>query len=117
MSNKHWTGEEEMHKALQELLEYQSNVPTSKIRNVVSIANRHVADFKMIVYEIEKFIRKSDDNHKIAGLFVIDSLCKQHSKEKELFGKRFALRLKDTFSHFSKLGDKDKVCVSFCQFN
>lgn len=109
MSNKHWAGEQELHKALQELAEYQSNVPTSKIRSVVSIANKYVSDFKMVVYEIEKFIRKSDDHQKITGLFVIDSLCKQHSKERELFSKRFALRLRDTFSHFSKFSEKDKV--------
>ncbi len=109
MSTKSWSGESDLLKALHELLDHHSTVPTSKIRAIVSIANKHIADFKMVVYEIEKFIRKSDDHNKIAGLFVIDSLCKQHSKERDIFSKRFALRLKDTFSYFSKLTTKDKV--------
>ncbi len=107
--SKSWAGEAEMLRALHELLEYTSNVPTSKIRSIVSIANKNIADFKMVAYEIEKFIKKSDDNHKIAGLFVIDSLCKQHSKEREIFSKRFAIRLKEIFAHFAKLSQKDKV--------
>ena len=109
MSGKPWSGEQELQTVLQELCGHKSNVPSSKIRQVVSIANKYVTDFKMVVYEIEKFIKKSANEDKMSGLFVLDSLCRQHSKDRETFAKRFGIRLKETISYFYKVSNEEKV--------
>lgn len=108
-SAKPWAGEQELQSVLQELCGHRSNVPSSKIRQVVSIANKYVSDFKMVVYEIEKFIKKAANEDKMSGLFVLDSLCRQHSKDRETFAKRFGIRLKESISYFNKVTSKEKV--------
>jgi hypothetical protein len=112
MSSKHWAGEEELQKLLQELCGHTGGVPTSKVKQIVGVCNKYVQDFKMVVYEIEKFIKKSNPLDKLGGLFVLDSLSRQHSKERETFAKRFAVRLKETFTYLQKLPNHEKATVS-----
>lgn len=108
MSSKVWAGEEELQKSLQELCG-QGSVSTVKVKHVVTTANKYFSDFKMVVYEIEKFVKKANSEDKLAGIYVIDALCRQHSKEKDVFAKRFSIRLKETFDYLRKLPSKDKV--------
>lgn len=108
MSAKPWSGETELQAALQDLCG-QYPVPASKIRQAVTVANKYSTEFKMVVYEIERFIKHAQLEDKIAGVFVMDSLCRQHSKERETFAKRFAVRLKDTASFLTKISGKDKA--------
>lgn len=110
MSSKPWSGETELQAALQELCG-QHPVPASKIRQAVTVANKYCAEFKMVVYEIEKFVKRVPVDDKIAGIFVMDSLCRQHSKERETFAKRFAVRLKDTLGQLAKIGPKDRATL------
>lgn len=107
MSSKQWSGEVELLGLLQELCGH-SSVPTSKVKQIVTVCNKHIAEFKMVVYEIEKFIKKSNSEDKLGGLFVIDSLCRQHSKERETFAKRFSIRLRETLSYMAKIPPADK---------
>eukprot|EP01031_Cornospumella_fuschlensis_P038145 gene38145-46351_t len=107
MSKPQWAGEAELQGALQELCGVYP-VPSSKIRQAVTVANKYCAEFKMVVYEIERFVKKAAAEDKIAGVFVMDSLCRQHSKERETFAKRFAVRLKDTTSFLLKVSAKDR---------
>eukprot|EP00981_Chlorochromonas_danica_P009543 scaffold2727_cov161-Ochromonas_danica.AAC.6 len=115
--SKSWSGEAELQTALRELCGSYP-VAASKIRQAVTVANKYSQEFKMVVYEIERFIKKATTEDKIAGVFVIDSLCRQHSKERETFAKRFALRLKDTFGFLAKIPSRDKAKLLFliCQF-
>ncbi|RYG59338.1 hypothetical protein EON64_20330, partial [archaeon] len=107
MSNPQWAGEAELQGALQELCGIHP-VPSNKIRQAVTVANKYSGEFKMVVYEIERFVKKAAVEDKVAGVFVMDSLCRQHSKERETFAKRFAIRLKDTASFLLKLSAKDR---------
>lgn len=107
-SGKQWVGEEELQNLLKELRGHSQGVPTSKIKQIVSFCNKHIQDFKMIVYEIEKYIRKAEHVDKLGGLFVLDSLSRQHSKERDTFMKRFAIRLKETMSFMNKVPAQDK---------
>jgi len=111
MASKAWVGEQELQKALQDLCG-QTPVSSIKVKHVVATANKYFSDFKMVVYEIEKFIKKSNTEDKLGGIYVIDALCRQHSKEKDTFVKRFSIRLKETFDHLRKLSSKDKVIIS-----
>jgi hypothetical protein len=107
MAAKTWSGEKDLQAALQELCG-QHPVPASKIRQAVTVANKYSHEFKMVVYEIERYIKKAANEDKVAGVAVLDSLCRQHSKERETFAKRFALRLKDTMIYLSKIPSRDK---------
>jgi hypothetical protein len=110
--SKSWLGEGELQNALAEL-SGQHPVPSSKIKHIVSIAFKYQNEFKMVVYEIEKYIKKASGNDKIGGLFVIDFICQQSrnnfGKEKDLFSNRFSIRLKETINYLEKCGPKDKV--------
>jgi hypothetical protein len=66
----------------------------------------------MVTYEVEKLIKKGRTEDRIAGVYVLDSLCRQHTKEKELFAKRFAVRLKETLSFMKGTSHKDKTTLS-----
>lgn len=66
----------------------------------------------MVVYEIERFIKKANNDDKIGGVFVIDSLCRQHSKEREIFAKRFSIRLRETMSFLQKTSSQDKATLT-----
>jgi hypothetical protein len=106
--SKPWAGEEELQTALQGLCG-QYPVPNSKVKNVTVVANKYVSDFKMVVYEIEKFLKKANNEDKVGGIFVIDMLCRQSGKEKDIFAKRFAVRLKETIGYLTKIPNPDKV--------
>jgi hypothetical protein len=106
--SKSWAGEQEFPAALQNL-GGQYPIPNSKVKNVVVIANKYSSDFKMVVYEIEKYIKKASNEDKVGGIFVIDMLCRQSGKERDVFAKRFAVRLKETIGYLSKAPNQDKV--------
>ena len=79
-----WPGEAELSSALEDLTginsrgshewDEKSNEPINgsiRIENVVDIAFKYQNEFKMVVYEIEKFIKKSINENKLPGLFII----------------------------------------------
>ena len=85
-----------------------------KIESVVEVSFKFQNEFKMVVYEIEKFIKKSPNESKLPGLYVMDAVCKRSrlsnsAKERDIFINRFGLRLKETMSFLDKLSLKDKV--------
>ena len=85
----------------------------SKLKAVVNAAFKYQNEFKMVVYEIESFIKKAPLQNKIYGLYAIDSICRksrsQYPKEKDIFSNRFAIRLKETIGFLDKISDKEKV--------
>eukprot|EP00599_Poterioochromonas_sp_BG-1_P007202 CAMPEP_0173151564 /NCGR_PEP_ID=MMETSP1105-20130129/11657_1 /TAXON_ID=2985 /ORGANISM="Ochromonas sp., Strain BG-1" /LENGTH=194 /DNA_ID=CAMNT_0014066967 /DNA_START=74 /DNA_END=656 /DNA_ORIENTATION=- len=65
----------------------------------------------MVVYEIERFIKKANNEDKIGGLYVLDMICRQSGKEKDIFAKRFAVRLKETIGYLTKVSNQDKAGI------
>lgn len=106
--SKPWSGEQELQSSLQNL-SGQYPIPNSKVKSAVVVANKYVNEFKMVVYEIERFIKKANNEDKIGGLYVLDMLCRQSGKEKDIFAKRFAVRLKETVGYLTKVSNQDKV--------
>ncbi len=111
MSTKPWAGEQELQSALQGLVGTYPT-PASKVKSIISVANKYANEFKMVVYEVERFIKKANNQDKIAGILVIDALCRQANKEKDVFAKRFAIRLKETVGFLTKMTSQDKVTVA-----
>ncbi len=112
-----WSGEKELADALGEL----NNVrppPSSKIKAVVHIAFKYPTEFKMVVFDIEKWIKKSNIDDRIAGIFVIDSVCRgcrsQHggNKDKDYYSSRFQTRISEIFSLMIGASEKDIVRTS-----
>jgi len=63
------------------------------------------------VLHVEKFIEKSRVEYKLAGLYVLDSICKT-SKDKiknDVYTPRFARNLAATIDHFAPCSNADKV--------
>lgn len=118
MSSKiSWKGENELAEALRDLSQIHPP-PTSKVKNVVSVAFKYSSEFKMVAYDIEKWMKKSGIDDKIAGLFVIDSICRgcraqqAHNKEKDFYSNRFAMRIPDIFLLLNGLSDANYNSVS-----
>ena len=113
--SKSWAGENDIKNSLNDLI---GDCSVSKIKQFCSICFKYQAEYKMVVFEIEKFIKKSKQDDRIAGLFGLDALCKasrsQFGKEKDIFSNRFSLRLKETLTYidYNKLNDKEKSIVS-----
>lgn len=111
-----WAGEGELQAALKQL-EGQRPVQATFVKAVVTTAMKYQNEFKMVVYEVERFIKKCDTDDKIAGIFVIDAICRQSKQSggKDAFVSRFSQRLKDTISFLSRVSSKDKVSSEdFC---
>lgn len=113
--SKSWQGENDLKNCLNDLV---GDCSISKIKHLCGVCFKHQAEYKMVVFEIEKFIKKSPQSDRLAGLFALDALCKasrsQFGKEKDFFSNRFALRLKDTLAQidYNILPDKEKSIVS-----
>lgn len=114
MSHKGWQGEAEMQSALDNLI--NSNNNEKSIKHVVATAFKLQKEFKLVVYTIEMFIKKSKPDDKLGGLFVLDALCRdsraKYGKEKDIFSNRFKLRLKETISFLEKVNSKDKSAIA-----
>ena len=78
MASKSWPGESELLSALEDLIginsrgsnewDEKNNEPIKgsiRIENVINISFKYQNEFKMVVYEIEKFIKKTSNENKI----------------------------------------------------
>ena len=116
-TKKALAGDAEMAALFEKLCERENNhvkeVFSAKLKAVVNAAFKYQNEFKMVVYEVENFIKKSPVQNKIYGLYALDSICKksrgQFSKEKDIYSNRFAIRLKDTIGFLEKISEKEKV--------
>lgn len=114
-SGKGWSGEQEFTNALNDLNNAHP-VPTSKVKVAVNVAMKYSNDFKMIVYDLEKWMKKSIISDRIAGIFVMDSICRgsraQHrDKSKDLFSLRFLTRLTEILGLMNGASDHDIVSI------
>jgi hypothetical protein len=112
-AGKAWAGEHEFGNSLKELNNTHP-VPSSKVKAAVNVAMKYPNDFKMIVFDLEKWMKKSNLADRIAGIFVMDSICRgsrtQHrDKSKDLFSSRFLTRLNEIVSLLNGSSDHDIV--------
>lgn len=119
MTKRSWVGDAEIASLFEKLCEKETNqvkeLFNSKLKAIVSAALKYQNEFKMVVYEIESFIKKAPVQNKIYGLYAMDSICRKSRsmfpKEKDLYSNRFALRLKETIGFLDKISSKEKVSL------
>ena len=78
-----WKGESDFVASFQD---FNLSTLNSKIKELCHLCLKYTAEYKMVVHEVERFIRKSSNqSEKVAGLYLIDAICKasraQHGKE------------------------------------
>ena len=115
-----WSGEAEFQGYLNELNGITQPPPASKIKSIVSFAMKNSTEFKMIVYDIEKWMKKAENNDRISGVYIIDSLCRAYrsqckDKSKDVFSNRFVTRLNEIFMLLSGLSKNDLVSLVLSQ--
>jgi hypothetical protein len=98
-----WAGAANIQKTLKDL---GSSLPpsASRVKAVVNECLKHHKEFKYVVYELERFIRKAVNNDtRIVGLHVIDAVSRKSDaklgKDKDNITKRIVAKMKDILSH------------------
>ena len=104
-----WKGESELSGALQALVGCQSPSP-DLIKKASQTALKFQSEYKMVVFEVEKFVKRAVASDKLSGILVMDSICKSaHSKEKDVLCARFGSRMKQIFLSLQDIPPGDKV--------
>lgn len=107
--SKSWVGEAELIEALNSLLG-QNPPPSALVKKATQSALKFQNEYKMVVFEIEKFIKRAASDDKISGIFVMDAICRAtQGKEKDTFCARFASRMKQICSNLQDIPPNDKV--------
>jgi hypothetical protein len=87
---------------------------TSHLKAVVKACLKHQKEYKMVVFETEKFMLKASDEGKVAAVYVIDTVCRKETqgKAKENFCARYASRFKQIFASLEKLNETNRLIVA-----
>jgi CID domain/CCCH-type zinc finger len=107
-----WVGEEELTRALKALEGQQlSDVNTTAlVKKATQTALKFQAEYKMVVFEVEKYIKRASASDKLAGISIIDSLCRHtHGKDKDVFCSRFATRMSQICACLNDLPPSDRI--------
>lgn len=93
----------------------------STLHSIVLVLLKFSAEFKKVVYEIERYIKYAQVDHKIRGIYVIDFLLnylvthkKKNSREIDNYFKRFSMRMNDIMSLLVKINSNDQKNLINC---
>jgi len=107
--SKSWSGEAELCGALQSLVGREP-IPADLIKQAAQVAIKFQNEYKMVVYELEKFIKKGRAEDRLAGMLVIDSVCKAtQGKDKDVLCARFSSKMKQIFSFLDDISSSHKA--------
>ena len=113
--------------AIQAALKDAANVfpPSgSKIKVVVNECIKRHKEFKFVVYEIERFIRKANKSeHRVVGLYCFDALCRKSGEKggaKDPIVKRAGDKLSGILGFMDRkktieAGPLSKICAGFIE--
>nr|KAJ3422671.1 hypothetical protein HK105_007024 [Polyrhizophydium stewartii] len=103
------------------LYELKPPVSASKIAAITKLALHYTKQYKAIVHGIEKFVLKCRPEHKLTGLYVIDSIVRaslrraaEHQQQTQQYGahsvfvRRFEEKLDSIFLNLAGASTKDK---------
>ena len=113
--SKLFKGEAEIKEHLNDLINGKSSA--SKIKAACTLCFKYQQEYKLVVYEIEKFIKRVDIGDKLTSLYLLDAICRNsraqvnNNKDKDIFSNRFAIRLKETVAslQYDSLSQADKL--------
>ncbi|KAE9349689.1 hypothetical protein PR003_g5753 [Phytophthora rubi] len=112
-SSRVWEGFEKLKPAL-EGLATAKGVSQSRIGAVAKLAAHYSKFYKHVVHDIEMFVWKAEVEHRLAGLYAIDAIIRQaHAKNdpKDVYVKRFLIRLSDTIAAVKKVPEQSQSKV------
>jgi len=102
-----WPGEKEFEKRLFALKSISGN----KIQGVAKSALKNHKFYKNVVHSIEKYVKKTKQESRLAVVYVIDAILR-HSKhkfnEKDRFAERFSKRITTSFETLIDCSDDDR---------
>ncbi|XP_048852884.1 SR-related and CTD-associated factor 8-like isoform X2 [Brienomyrus brachyistius] len=97
---------------LYSLNEYRPPISKTKMAKITKMALKAKKFYKHVVQSVEKFIQKCKPDHKVPGLYVIDSIVRksrhQFGQEKDMFGPRFSRNITATFQDLQRCPSADK---------
>uniref|UniRef100_A0A915CMM2 CID domain-containing protein n=1 Tax=Ditylenchus dipsaci TaxID=166011 RepID=A0A915CMM2_9BILA len=102
------------NKALLSVTESKAPISKQKIFDITKAAMNAIRYFKHVVLAIEKFLVKCRSEHKLSGLYVMDSILRQAKKQykhKDVFAPRFAVNLQNTFTNILTCDTNDRLKV------
>ena len=110
--SKPWVGEAELTQALSLLAGYRPPA-ASQVKKATQVALKYQNEYKMVVFELEKYLKRSSADDKLAGIFVMDAICRSpQTREKDVFGPRFASRMKQICACLHDMPRADKLAFS-----
>ena len=69
----------------------------NKIQAAADAGLAYHREYKTVVHLVERFVRKQEPEKRLAGIYVIDAICRKSKKEDvDPFGPRFAKNLAET---------------------
>jgi hypothetical protein len=114
--SKSWPGEADMVSAFQELQDAADGKGslTNSVKIAVKMCLQHQKEYKMVVFEVERFMIKANEAGRMGAIYVMDSLCRKEAtgKSKESFCTRFASRMKQIFMHFEGISENNRLVVA-----
>jgi hypothetical protein len=98
MSKGKWNGEDEVKSVINELID--GPCTASKIKQACTVCLKFVNEYKMVVFEVERIVKKGTNGDKPTGVYLIDAICRnsrsQFGSHRDLYTTRFSLRIKET---------------------
>ncbi|RHY28063.1 hypothetical protein DYB32_006290 [Aphanomyces invadans] len=107
-----WKGEEELKGALASLASAKG-VSANRIKAACTTCMKWSKEYKRVVHAVEMAMWKSDVEHRLAYMYLIDALIRasqtKYGDEKDHFAKRFGQHLHHTLAACRKAPDDHKV--------
>nr|XP_023681658.1 protein SCAF8-like isoform X3 [Paramormyrops kingsleyae] len=106
------TRHEKADDLLYSLNEHRPPISKTKMTKITKMALKAKKFYKHVVQSVERFIQKCKPDHKVPGLYVIDSIVRQSrhqfGQEKDMFGPRFSRNITATFQDLQRCPSADK---------
>jgi len=112
MGDQNWPAEAELKKELKEILSRKPPVSARIVANITKLALDHHKWNKQIVFQIERFVTKVSPEHRLAGLYLMDSIVKSATKKmgpaENPYRARFSQNIESTIERCLDCPSKDK---------
>eukprot|EP01126_Amoeba_proteus_P045169 TRINITY_DN5046_c0_g2_i9.p1 TRINITY_DN5046_c0_g2~~TRINITY_DN5046_c0_g2_i9.p1 ORF type:complete len:127 (+),score=11.57 TRINITY_DN5046_c0_g2_i9:207-587(+) len=106
-----WPAENDLQRLLQEIEQNKPPVTTTRVCAVVRIAVKNAKlYYKHVVHQIESFIKRTDKQHFLSCIYLIDAILKKSTKGKlDVYKKRFGIAIDKTLRRCFRCPDSDRV--------
>jgi len=87
---------------------------TNSVKVATKMCLQHQKEYKMVVFEVERFMNKASEAARMGAMYVLDLLCRKEAtgKSKENFCARFASRMKQIFAVLEGVSEGNRLIVA-----